>query len=697
MKHKSIEILAPGGSLACVKAAIDCGADAVYFGGLRFGARTNAVNLTNEEIIEAIEYAHLRFAKLYVVVNTLVSNSELGDAFDFIKFCYEKGVDGIIVQDLGIVNMIKTYFPDFRIHASTQMTIHNLAGAQKAYEMGFDRVVLSRELSLEEIKHISKNCPIELEVFVHGALCMSYSGQCLFSSFLGGRSGNRGSCAQPCRLPYTLLDCNGNELSEKDKYLLSLKDLSLVEHINELKSAGVTSFKIEGRMKSEAYVSGVCGIYNKYRDGGKVSENDIKLLENIFSRGGFTQGYYNAEYGRDMLSYLSNHDNIFSSATDSVLEEAKSFAKKDFSIYADAEFVAKIGKKPELTLTYNSQKFTSWGENVIEPASNAPVDELRIRKQLEKLGGTVFKYSSISINIDSNIYISIKDINALRRDVFDKLKKHILGAERECGNVKLTVTKPHKKTHNARLSCSVLTYDQAHTAYNLGFERIYVPYSLYIKHSSYFNQKPDIFVTKLPPIIHDTKPINTKEIKTDAVCITNIGQLSLIGKDKKIYADYRLNIFNTLSAKQLMNMGADCVCLSTELTISQLKDIAPHTDAEILVYGRVSMMTVRNCLIRTSKNKCFCTDGEIYYLKDRKNISFPVVPDKAFCTNVIYNSAPIVMSDRMDELKCVGASFHRYDFTVETPEEMKSIFEMYETGKKPNSFFTRGHYYNGVL
>jgi len=697
MINKPIEILAPGGSLACLKSAIDSGADAVYFGGSRFGARTNAVNLSNDEIIEAVEYAHLRFARLYVTVNTLVSDAELSDVYDFINFCYTAGVDGVIVQDLGVFNIIKTHFPDLRVHASTQMTIHNLAGAQTAYELGFDRVVLSRELSLEEIKHISANCPIELEVFVHGALCMSYSGQCLFSSFLGGRSGNRGSCAQPCRLPYTLLDADGNQVSEKEKYLLSLKDLCLAEHIEDLKNAGVTSFKIEGRMKSEAYVSGVCGIYNKYRNGGKISADDKRLLENIFSRGGFTQGYYNGAYGRDMLSYSSNHDNIFSSATDDVLDEAKSFAKSGFSIKVSAEFSARLGERAEFTVYYNSQKFTSVSENITESAQSTPATEERIRQQLSKLGGTVFEYSSLDVFADDGIYISVKDINSLRRDAFDKLKSHILLSHRQAKKDKLVIIKPGKKNTPAHISCSVLSFEQALKAYDMGFERIYVPFGVYSSRSSYFDSNPDVFVVKLPPVIHDTRPIDTSLIKTDAVCITNIGQLSVIDKDKKIYADYRLNIFNTLCSKQLMTMGIDSVCLSPELTISELKDIGSHIPTEILVYGRVSMMTVRNCLIRSSKNKCLCKPGEIYYLKDRKNICFPVLPDNTSCTNVIYNSAPIVMSDRLKEIETIGADFYRYDFTVETPDEIEKIVTMYEKGKKPEGFFTRGHFYNGVL
>lgn len=697
MVNKQIEILAPGGSPACLKAAIDSGADAVYCAGTRFGARANAVNFTNEQIIEAIHYAHLRSALIYVTVNTLVSDSELQEVFDFLKFCYTAGADGVIVQDLGVVNLIKTYFPDMRIHASTQLTVHNLAGALQAQKMGFDRVVLSRELSFDEIKYIASNCDIELEVFVHGALCMSYSGQCLFSSFLGGRSGNRGSCAQPCRLPYTLTDSDGNKISEKEKYLLSLKDLCLVDYIGKLREIGVTSLKIEGRMKSETYVSGVTGMYNKYRNGGKVTDEDRKLLQNIFSRGGFTQGYYVGKYGRDMLSYGSNHDNIFDSATGDVVSQAKTFASQRRTVCVDAHFKAKLGEKPIFTVKYQSRSFTACGDNLTETASNAPVTAERITAQLSKLGGTVFEFGSLSVEVDDNIYISIKDINNLRREAFAAAERSIVGEGRVYEGPPLGIIKPQNLCSEPALSASVLNGSQAKKAYELGFDRIYIPYSVYLSDVNFYSSEPDVFAVKLPPVIHDSRSVDLSAIKTDAVCITNIGQLSMLTSGVKMYADYRLNAFNSLAIKQLMRMGVSCVTLSPELTIRQIKEMAKSIPAEVVVYGRISMMTVRNCIIKSAKNKCSCQSDEIYYLKDRKNINFPVITDKSSCTNVIYNSAPIVMSDRTNELKHIGAALHRFDFTTETPDEMERIVHMYEEGRKSDSFFTRGHFYKGVL
>ncbi len=697
MKNSKLEILAPGGSLACIKTAIDSGADAVYFAGQNFGARTNAVNLTNEEITEAVSYAHIRGAKLYVTVNTLIGEDSLESVYEFIKFCYISGIDAVIVQDFGIVNMIKTYFPDMKIHASTQMTVHNIEGVLKASEMGIDRVVLSRELSFDEIRSICEKSPIELEVFVHGALCMSYSGQCMMSSFIGGRSGNKGSCAQPCRLPYTLQSSDGETLGDEEKYLLSLKDLCLIEHIKELKSIGVTSLKIEGRMKGEAYVSAVTGLYNKYRDGGEVLAKDLDLLKNIFSRGGFTKGYFEASYGRDMLSYNSNHDDIFSSATEDVISEAKTYASVDRTIFVKGNFTAKLNEFPKFEIEYNSQKFCAKGINLAEKATNVPSDADRIRQQLSKLGGTVFGYKSLNIDIDDGIYIPVKDINNLRREAFDELTKHITRIERNSEIKKFVNLKPEKNKAVAEFTASVLTYEQAQKAYDLGFQRIYVPYGEYIKNSSFYNSSPDVFTVKLPPVIHDFSKIDIEKIKTDGVCITNIGQFFLKDTGKKIYADYRLNAFNSLSVKELKKMGADSVTLSPELTIKALKCIYSPVDTEILVYGRVSMMTMRNCVIRSSKGKCQCRDGEIYYLKDRKNICFPLVSDKLSCTNVLYNSAPIVMSDRMNELKPVKADFYRFDFTTETPDEIERILNMYEKGLRADFTFTRGHFYKGVI
>ncbi len=693
----NIEILSPAGSFEALKSAIDSGADAVYFGGRAFSARKNAVNLSNEEITEAVRYAHLRGAKLYAAVNTLVFDTELSSAFEFIKFCYEAGVDALIVQDLGIVQMVKEYFPDFKIHASTQMTIHNLSGAMQAKKLGFTRVVLSRELSLDEISYIAKNADIELEVFVHGALCMSYSGQCLFSSFLGGRSGNRGACAQPCRLSYTLMDEKGDSISQKDKYLLSLKDLCLIDHISELKNAGVTSLKIEGRMKGNAYVSATAGIYNKYRSGGTVSTDDKNLLQKIFSRDGFTQGHFKSMQGRQMLSYEKNHDNIFDSATDDVVERAKSFANNERRIYVDARFVMKNGEVAYFEAVYNGKTFSALGQTIAEPASNMPVDKDRIEQQLRKLGSTNLEYSSLEIEAEDGLYIPVKEINNIRRIVCEEIEDFISASDRQYKGKAFSMPQILRREASSPIyTASVLNEAQANACYDMGFSRIYIPYSLYKKNKSLYNSDPDIYSVKLPPVNHDSKDNDFSDIKLNSVCITNIGQLDMVAPDLTKYADYRLNVYNQLSITKMKQLGFDTVCLSPELTLSQMKNLCASCDAEVLVYGRVALMTVKNCLVKSSLNKCGCIEGQMYYLRDRKNICFPVECIKGECINVIYNSAPIYMADRLNEVSKLKPYAMRFDFTTETPEEIIKLVNDYEKGKKSNEFFTRGHFYNGV-
>lgn len=695
---KTIEILSPAGSFEALTAAVDSGADAVYFGGRAFSARKNATNLSNEEITEAVRYAHLRGAKLYAAVNTLVSDNELEEAFEFIKFCYEAGVDALIVQDLGVIKLVKKYFPDFRIHASTQMTIHNLAGAELAKKMGFSRVVLSRELSLDEIRFIAENTDIELEVFVHGALCMSYSGQCLMSSFLGGRSGNRGACAQPCRLPYTLLDRDGNEISDREKYLLSLKDLCLIDYISDLKAAGVTSLKIEGRMKSTAYVSGVTGIYHKYKDGGMVSDEDKLLLQNIFSRGGFTDSYFKGTHGRNMLSYGKSHDDIFASATDDVVSEAKSHANLERKNLIKASFVMKEGKPVYFEAIFDGKKFQAKGSINAEPASNMPVDSVRAEEQLRKLGSTVLEYESLNLDVDDGLYIPIKEINSVRRIVCEKIEDSITG-EKPVYTGEKFVMPPWcgEIVDNPSYVASVLSMEQADMCYELGFERIYIPYSLYKCNKKKFDSDPDIYSVKLPPVNHDRHRSDYSDIALDSCCVTNLGQIEALGSDIKKYADYRLNAYNTYSLMHLSSLGFKAVCLSPEMTIGQMQALGSAMKTEIVVYGKIALMTVKNCLVKSALDKCGCHDGSIYYLRDRKGICFPAECIKGECVNVIYNSAPIYMADRMKELSKINASYLRFDFTDESPAEIASVLKQYESGKKSNGFFTRGHFYNGVI
>jgi len=678
-------------------AAVDSGADAVYFGGEKFSARRNAVNISDSELEKAVTYAHLRGVKLYAAVNTLMFDAELNGVFEFLKFLYESGVDGVIVQDLGVLSIARQYFPDFRVHASTQMTVHNLAGALEAEKLGFSRVVLSRELSLEEIKYISENSDIELEVFVHGALCMSYSGQCLFSSFLGGRSGNRGFCAQPCRLNYTLTDGSGTEISQKNKYLLSLKDLSLIDYINELREAGVKSFKIEGRMKSAAYVSAVTGIFSKYRDGSKVSGDDRRLLEDIFSRNGFTDGYFKANTGRHMLNYSQSNDDIYFSATDEVIAAAREFAGCKHRCALNAEFKACAGKKASFTAEYDGIIFSCESDDVVQKAQNKPSDSERIRQQLEKLGGTLFYYSSLTINCGNDIFIPVREINNMRRSIVESIEKHILGSNPKYAGDDFRLIKTDKPLSKSRIhTASVRTAQQAQTAYNLGFDKIYLPYALYLENKELYDNDADVYSVMLPPINHDRHNWDFSDVSTESVCITNIGQLAMLSGRHDIVADYRMNITNSLSMKTLAKLGVKRMCLSSEMTLTQLRDITSSFPTEIVVYGRIALMTVKNCVIKSAMGKCGCVPGEIYYIRDRKNISFPVFPDKSTCTNVIYNSAPVYMADRMNELDSCNIGSYRFDFTDESVTEMAEIMKKYEKGLKSDGFFTRGHFYNGI-
>ena len=695
---KNIEILSPAGSFEALTAAIDSGADAVYFGGRAFSARKNAINLSDDEIIEAVKYAHLRGAKLYAAVNTLIFDNELESAFEFIKFCYEAGVDALIIQDLGLAKLVKKHFPDFRMHASTQMTVHNLAGASLAQKMGFSRVVLSRELSLDEIRLIAQGTDIELEVFVHGALCMSYSGQCLMSSFLGGRSGNRGACAQPCRLPYTLLDSDGTEISDREKYLLSLKDLCLIDYISDLKAAGVTSLKIEGRMKSAAYVSGVTGIYNKYRDGGKVSDEDKLLLQNIFSRGGFTDSYLRGTHGRDMLSFEKNHDDIFASATDDVVTEAKSHANLQRKNLIKAHFVMKKDEPVYFEAEYLDKMFCARGSVNAETASNMPVDRFRAEEQLRKLGSTVLEYESLSLDVDDGLYVPIKEINNIRRKVCDEIEAFIMGERRIYkGDGFVPPPKHSKKADPPSYTASILTNEQADMCYELGFERIYIPYSLYKSNKKKFDADPDIYSVKLPPVNHDRHNSDFSDIALESCSVTNIGQIAMLPETMTKYADYRINVYNTFSLMHLSSMGFKCACLSPEMTIGQMQNLCSSMKTEIVVYGKIALMTVKNCLVKSSFDKCGCTVGSMYYLRDRKGICFPVECIRGECVNVIYNSAPIYMADRMKELARINASYLRFDFTDESPSQIAAVLKQYESGKKSNEFFTRGHFYNGVI
>lgn len=691
----NIEILSPAGDFECLTAAVNCGADAVYLGGAAFSARANAANFDNGALRGAVRYAHLRGVKVYVALNTLILNSEIERAFDFIKFCRTVGVDALIVQDLGIAYIIGKYFPDFRIHASTQMTIHNLDGVKAAAKLGFRRVVLSRELSYGEIEYITKNTDTEIEVFSHGALCMCYSGQCLMSSLLGGRSGNRGECAQPCRLPCTVLGPDGRPMGEENKYYMSLKDLCLIDDIDCLKDMGVTSLKIEGRMKNKEYVALVTHMYDKYRSGGKVAPEDREMLENIFSRSGFTNGYAYEKTGAHMLNKDKNNDNIYRGIRPEVERYAESLLSAQRTVGVQCRVKIKLGELPEIELTRAGHCALCRGDRPVEAAQRTATDRERIISQVKKLGVTPFHAESISCEIDDDINIPIKTVNELRRNAADELADKLCAVFCRKSDAVFEdeiYETPHREP---LMSASVISAAQARAAYDTGFDRIYIGCETYLADKEFFDENRDVFALMMPTIERDGKKYDTSDCELDSVCISNISQLGKFGS-KRVIANFSMNVFNKYSAAMLSKLGADEICVSAELTLAQLEQFESPVPLEAVVYGRLPLMTVRNCLRKSASGKCGCKD-EFFFLKDRKNAVFPVRSDRQSCTNTVYNSVPVYMGDRINELKNSGISTYRFIFTTEAPCEIADILKMYQKREKyPSAAFTRGHWYRGV-
>ncbi len=683
----SIEVLVPAGSYENFVAAVNNGADAVYMGGSAFSARANAVNFSNEEIAEAVKYAHVRGCKVYVALNTLVEDGKLYDAYDFAKFCYKTGVDALIVQDLGVLSMLRKCFPDFKLNASTQMTVHNLKGVKAAERAGFSRVVLSRELSKEEIGNICEGSDAEIEVFAHGALCMSYSGQCLMSSFIGGRSGNRGACAQPCRLPYSLIDADGNTVCE-EKYLLSLKDLCMLDEIGTLDKLGVKSLKIEGRMKNSAYVSMAAHLYDKYRNGGTVDKKDIDDLRSVFSRSGFTKGYFENSTGRHMLNIDKNNDDVYKNITDNAKVRAEELVKSDSrKIALNGSFTAVLGEYPILCVWDNDGHSTTIeGETNAETALKVALTDERIREQMLKTGGTPFEFEDFIINTDDNISLPIKELNNMRRRaIADIENQRAYIGERD--NIKDFSFDIIKKSPKTEFTAYGNTYEHIKALEKTSVSRIYVPKSIYDEYSKEFLS--DRFIVALPAIERHGEVADGYS----KISVSNFSQV-YDNADLK-HGGFRLNVFNSMAVKFLKDAGFNSVCLSPEMNINAIRSVSKDIPVEVIAYGYIPVMMVQNCVLKSANGKCVC-DGRVNYLKDRKGADFPVLADKDSCTNVILNSTPLYMADKMDDIYRSGVSYACFYFTTETADEVKNIISLYENGKPFDKPYTRGHFYRGV-
>ena len=698
--ENNIEILAPAGGFETFAAAVNNGADAVYIGGKSFSARKNAANFSDDEIKEAVKYAHLRGAKVYVTLNTLLKDSEINAAAEFVKFCGNSGVDALIIQDLSVLAMIKNMRAEILPHASTQMTVTNADGAEMCEKMGYKRVVLARELSFEQIKKVSEKTSCELEVFVHGALCVCCSGQCLLSSVIGARSGNRGDCAQPCRLWYNLIDYNGKKVFKSPKYLISMKDLCLADEVEKFKNIGVKSLKIEGRMKSKEYVSLAANAYHNAKLNGSVSKETLAELENIFSRSGFTKAYFNSKIGRDMLNFDKNNDEVYKNIDENILKKASEMAKND-GIKREITVFAKVLKNEKISAAFSDDfgnEILYESDIVPQTASNAPLTEEKLCAAFSKLGGTAFAVKNFSCDLDENLFVSAKDLNFARREGVRLLEEKILSADKRkpLGNFEYHIDE--KRVSKCGFTASVRTFEQLETVMREDmFEKIFVPVQIYKKHVGKL-QNDGRIVCVLYDTFGDAMP-ETGGIKR--VSLTNIGQLDRLNKNDcdlygEVFAEASLNITNGIALDMYKNLGIECAHLSNELTVSEIKNMKKSIDTEITVYGKIAVMLTKACVVKNGIGKCGCEEEKFLYIEDRLGKKFPVVTNKLNCTNTVFNSAPIVMSDRLGEVKNTGVRYMRLEFTDEDAKSVENVISLFKSGGKCDFEFTRGHYYRGV-
>lgn len=757
---RGAEILAPAGSFESMKAAVAAGADAVYIGGNKFGARAYADNLDEDRMKEAIDYAHLHGCRIYMTVNTLVKEREMKELYSYLLPYYEQGLDAVIVQDMGVFSFVKRHFPDLDVHASTQMTVTGAPGAALIGRMGASRIVTARELSLEEIEEIYRETGAEIESFVHGALCYCYSGQCLFSSLIGGRSGNRGRCAQTCRLPFSVR--RGKELlnGKNEKYVLSLKDLCSLDILPDILEAGVFSLKIEGRMKSPRYTAGVVSIYRKYvdqymkygRKGYQVDPADRKTLLDLFDRGGQTEGYYREHNGRDMV----------------VLKEKPAFREENRPLYdyLDKTYVnaslqepvlgwARAAEGEELRLKLQTDSFGSTIEaevsgGPVQTAKNQPMAAERIEKQLNKTGNTPFYFQSLQVETEGNCFIPVQELNELRRNAFEKLETQLLsqfrrqepsGHENGEGDGKKAQegklqkreisengTEGEKKgREQAVLHVSleepegletVLSFRQAAV---ISIDAAGFPAESWKQTVLNCHERGKECLLLLPHIYRaeakryfDAHLRELSEAGFDGAVIRAWEEAELIARwrregvffPKITVFDHGLYSFNSLSEEWMEQMLPGETIRFTaplELNSRELEEKGIRGE-ELMVYGNIPMMVTAQCLKKTLEG---CTGRpELLWMKDRKGKDFPVKNHCRFCYNTIYNSSPLSLLADRSLIERLGPSVLRLSFTTEQPERIREVLKAFseefisgtEKGGAPelSGEFTRGHFKRGA-
>lgn len=733
---KRIEILAPAGSFESMKAAVAAGADAVYMGGSRFGARAYADNPDEDKLLEAIDYVHLHGCKLYMTVNTLVKEAELHELFHYLEPYYSRGVDAVIVQDMGVFAYIREYFPDLPIHASTQMTITGPLGAGLLMELGAARIVTARELSLEEIAEIKRETGAEIESFVHGALCYSYSGQCLFSSLIGGRSGNRGRCAQTCRLPFEVKR-DGKALNNRDeRYVLSLKDLCTLDILPDLIEAGVYSMKIEGRMKSPRYTAGVVSIYRSYadlylekgREGYLVDPEDRKKLAELFDRGGQTEGYYKEHNGRDMV----------------VLKEKPVFRKENRELYdyLDQTYVEAVVKEPvtgrvtvkegqpvSLLLERGGCSVTVFGAEV-QAAKNQPMTEEKIEKQIGKTGSTPFYFKDLVVETDGNPFLPVQELNDLRRRGFTELMAALLKPFRrtssiiggDYGRTKIIISSKEDQEEAEQMRRAFhVSLEQPS-----GLEAVLSEPSVsevYIDAAAFDAEQWNAVVKRchdrgkrcfltLPHIYRSEAAQYFKSNKErflhaqfDGTVVRAWEEIPLMkawAPELMMVFDYGMYTMNNKADAMIEDMipGIDSrFTLPAELNSKELEELDCH-GKELIVYGHIPVMVTAQCIKKTV-DKCM-KRPELLYLKDRMGKEFPVKNQCLFCYNTIYNCSPLSLLQEERLLKRLEPGSMRLNFTIESPEEIRTVLRAFSEGLFEgkdvvlSGDYTRGHFKRGI-
>ena len=691
-----LELLAPAGSMEALRAAVQNGANAVYLGCGQFNARQSAKNFTPQALTEAIKYCHVRGVAVHLALNTLVSDKETADAVSLIRHAAASAVDAFIVQDLGVVQLCKQIAPHIPIHGSTQMSIHSLPGVLLCAAWGLSRVVLSRELSREEIRYICQNSPIEIEVFAHGALCMGYSGQCYLSAAIGGRSGNRGRCAQPCRQSY-------GYGRWQNRYPLSLKDNCLVHYLSDLQAMGVASLKLEGRMKKPEYVACVTGIYRHAIDSGNVTRDMMRSLETAFNRQGFTDGYYADRIGSHMFGIRED------------TREDAAWAKQMRQTYETAEkglvpvsFRATI--RPEgttLTVTDPDGRVCTLNGPVPEPARVVELNHEALASRLEKTGGTPYYCTRVQADITPGLTLSAAAINTMRRDVLNLLTAQRARREEH------RLSRPNKITNfpglrtAPALSVQVTSREQI-TGRLLKSNPavLYVPIHLLVADAQFCADlcRQVTVCAVLPRIVHDSQLNQLREqmrsVRHCGVREVLVGNLGLMIPARecgmRIRGDFGLNLYNSAAVNTMRDLELRSACLSFEMTLPQIRDVSKGVPCEILAYGRLPLMVTENCLIKGKTGQCTCHLAPAK-LVDKTGAEFPVIKDGDSCRSVLLNGKKLNLLDRQDDLARLGLWATRLYFTTENAKEVDQVLAAYHN---PVPFdpgaCTRGLYLRGL-